>query len=208
MNREEAIENINSIKRMMESSTRIMSLSGASAVMAGIYALAAVTAGYFIAGGDFSNGNPFVASLIVFSRRRLTLLIALAAMLVAACIATVIAMSARKARKRGERLRIDRVSLKLLGSFFMPLAVGAALCVILYLNGHWGLTSSVMLIFYGLALVGISHYTYSDSRYLGYAEILLGLIDAATEGYAIIFWAIGFGAFHIIYGIYSAVRHR
>ncbi len=201
MRKDEAIETIDSIKKMMESSTRIMSLSGASAIAVGIYALVAVTIGYLSAGGDFSNDNPFVSSLIVFSRHKLTVLILLAALLIVVCIATVIAMSARKAR-------FDRVSRRLLGSFFMPLTVGAALCIILYAGGHWGLTSSIMLIFYGLSLVGISHYTYSDSRYLGYAEIILGLIDAAADGYAIIFWAIGFGVFHIIYGIYSAARHR
>ncbi len=208
MRKDEVIETIDSIKKMMESSTRIMSLSGASAIAVGIYALVAVTIGYLSAGGDFSNDNPFVSSLIVFSRHKLTVLILLAALLIVVCIATVIAMSARKARARGERLRFDRVSRRLLGSFFMPLTVGAALCIILYAGGHWGLTSSIMLIFYGLSLVGISHYTYSDSRYLGYAEIILGLIDAAADGYAIIFWAIGFGVFHIIYGIYSAARHR
>jgi len=208
MKKEEAIETLDSIKKMMESSTRIMSLSGASAIAVGIYALAAVTAGYFVAGGGFSNINPFVSSLIVFSPRKLAILTTLAVLLVTACIVTVVAMSARKARARDERLRLDRVSLRLLWSFFMPLAVGAALCMILYTNGHWGLTSSIMLVFYGMALVGISQYTYSDSRYLGYAEIILGLVDAASDGYAIIFWAIGFGAFHIIYGIYSVLRHK
>ncbi len=208
MNKEEAIETLDSIKRMMESSTRIMSLSGASAIVVGIYALAAVTVGYFVAGGDFSNINPFVSSLIVFAPRKLAILTTLALLLITACIVTVAAMSARKARTRGERLRLDRVSLRLLWSFFMPLAVGATLCMILYAGGHWGLTSSIMLVFYGMALVGISQYTYSDSRYLGYAEIILGLVDAASDGYAIIFWAIGFGVFHIIYGIYSALRHR
>lgn len=208
MKREEAIETLDSIRKMMESTTRIMSLSGASAIAVGIYALAAVAIGYIGAGGDFTNDNPFVSSLIVFSRHKLTMLMILAALLIVACISTVVAMSAKRARARGERLRLDRVSLRLLWSFFMPLSIGAALCVILYTGGHWGLTSSIMLIFYGLSLVGISHYTYSDSRYLGYAEIILGLIDAAADGYAIIFWAIGFGVFHIIYGIYCAIRHR
>lgn len=208
MKRQEAIETLDSIKKMMESSTRIMSLDGASAILAGVYALVAVAAGYLIAGGDFSQSNPFVSSMIVFSPARLAALVVLAVALMTACIVTVIAMARCKARKRGERLRLDRVSLRLLWSFFMPVAVGAMLCVIIYLNGHWGLTSSVMLIFYGLALVGISHYTYSDSRYLGYAEIVLGLVDAAVEGHGMVFWTIGFVLLHIAYGIYSIVKHR
>lgn len=86
-------------------------------------------------------------------------------------------------------------------NFFLPLLVGGVLCISLILQQHYGLTSSLMLIFYGLALVNSSKYTYSNTRYLGYAEILLGLIDSFVESYALVFWVIGFGVFHIIYGL-------
>jgi hypothetical protein len=39
-----------------------------------------------------------------------------------------------------------------------------------------------------------------EIRYLGYSEIVLGLISAAMPGYGLIFWAGGFGILHIVYG--------
>jgi hypothetical protein len=54
--------------------------------------------------------------------------------------------------------------------------------------------------FYGLALVSASNFTFADVKYLGLCEILLGLIAACVPGYGLLFWAIGFGVLHIIYG--------
>jgi len=63
------------------------------------------------------------------------------------------------------------------------------------------------LIFYGLALVNASKYTLSEIRSFGIAEIVLGLIAMAFIGYGLLFWAIGFGLLHIIYGIIMHVRY-
>lgn len=67
-----------------------------------------------------------------------------------------------------------------------------------------------MLVFYGIALVGASNHTYSNIRYLGYAELILGLADSFFQGYALLFWVVGFGIFHIVYGIlfYLKYEHR
>ena len=84
------------------------------------------------------------------------------------------------------------------------------LCFSLIWQQYYGLTSSIMLIFYGLSLVNCSKYTYSDIRYLGYAEILLGLVDSFTITHALLFWVTGFGLLHIVAGIYfyCKVEHK
>jgi uncharacterized membrane protein HdeD (DUF308 family) len=64
-----------------------------------------------------------------------------------------------------------------------------------------------MLIFYGLTLVNGSKYTLHDIRYLGILEIVLGLIAVFYLGYGIIFWSIGFGVLHILYGIYMWFKY-
>ena len=56
------------------------------------------------------------------------------------------------------------------------------------------------LVFYGLALVNASHHTFRDIRYLGLTQIILGLVAFMYLGYGLLFWAIGFGVFHIVYG--------
>jgi uncharacterized membrane protein HdeD (DUF308 family) len=56
-------------------------------------------------------------------------------------------------------------------------------------------------------LVNGSKYTLHDIRYLGILEIVLGLIAVFYLGYGIIFWSIGFGVLHILYGIYMWFKY-
>ena len=70
----------------------------------------------------------------------------------------------------------------------------------LLFRGHYGIVAPSSLIFYGLALVGASNFTFTDVKYLGLCEIVLGLTAACLPGYGLLFWAIGFGVLHIVYG--------
>ena len=72
----------------------------------------------------------------------------------------------------------------------------------------FGLVAPVTLIFYGLALINSSKYTLHDIRYLGFAEVILGLMNAASIGYGIFYWAIGFGLLHIIYGVLMYFKYE
>jgi hypothetical protein len=80
------------------------------------------------------------------------------------------------------------------------LVTGGIFILIMLYTGHFGLAAPASLIFYGLALINASVNTYDEIRYLGFSEIILGLIAAAFPGYGLIFWALGFGVLHIIYG--------
>jgi hypothetical protein len=64
-----------------------------------------------------------------------------------------------------------------------------------------GLIAPATLIFYGLSLLNASKYTVNDIRYLGICEIILGLAATVFVFHGLIFWAIGFGLLHIVYGI-------
>jgi hypothetical protein len=59
----------------------------------------------------------------------------------------------------------------------------------------------ILLTFYGLALINGSKYTLSDIKYLGAGQVLLGCISLFMPEYGLLFWTLGFGALHIIYGI-------
>ena len=72
--------------------------------------------------------------------------------------------------------------------------------MILLNQGFYGFVAPATLIFYGLALFSASKYTFGNVKYLGIAEIILGLISMNYIGYGLYFWAIGFGILHIIYG--------
>jgi hypothetical protein len=69
------------------------------------------------------------------------------------------------------------------------------------------IVASACLIFYGLALIYASRNTYKEIKYLGFIEIVLGLLSALLPGYGLIFWALGFGVMHIVYGAVMYFRY-
>ena len=81
------------------------------------------------------------------------------------------------------------------------MAVGGAFILRLIQLEEYQLVASASLLFYGLGLLNGSKYTLGEIRFLGYAQLLTGIISLWFTEYAIIFWAIGFGLLHIIYGI-------
>ena len=114
-------------------------------------------------------------------------------------VVTAIFLTTRKAKKNNEKIW-DKSSRRLLINFLVPLIVGGMYILIILDQQKYGQSGALMLIFYGLALVNASKYSIGDIRYLGYVEILLGLICALFPGYGFWLWVLGFGVMHIIYG--------
>ena len=75
-------------------------------------------------------------------------------------------------------------------------------------KGIFGLTMPLTLIFYGLSLVNASRFTFDELRYMGILEIVLGILSTWFINYSLLFWALGFGMLHIIYGIYMYWRYE
>ena len=82
----------------------------------------------------------------------------------------------------------------------IPLATGGFFILFLIEKEMLGLVAPLTLIFYGLACVNASKYTIGDVRYLGLTMIALGLLSTWFLGYGLLFWALGFGGCHILYG--------
>jgi uncharacterized membrane protein HdeD (DUF308 family) len=59
-----------------------------------------------------------------------------------------------------------------------------------------------------LGLVSGSKYTLGEVRYLGYINIILGLINLFMPKYSLLFWTLGFGAAHILYGAIMWARYE
>ena len=188
MKNKEALDTLHDIKNLMEKSTKFLSISGISSILVGIYACIGAGIAYYIFNTNIS--------------QRLMLLCITALAVLILSLVTVFTMSYRKAIKVNRNIFTDKSVYRLLWNFFLPLFAGGVLCMSLLWHHYYGLTSSIMLVFYGLSLVNCSKYTYSDIRYLGYAEILLGLVNSFVIHYALVFWGIGFGVFHILAGIY------
>lgn len=202
METKDYLKDISDIKSMMSRSSRFISLSGLSGIMAGIYALI----GAFLAKTRldsiprYEDANLLDAVRAFFISADVIgdlILIALAVLLVT--ILTGIWLTTRKAKQNGDKIW-NSTSKRLLYNFTIPLVTGGIFCAILIQNHLIGLVAPATLIFYGLALVNASKYTYGDVKYLGIANITIGLVATQFIGYGLYFWALGFGVLHIIYG--------
>lgn len=192
------LEAIQDIRNMMKKSTRFLSLSGLSGVFAGIFALAGGAVAYYYGQSiilDWAYEKEGALSLNEIYFR----FIVLAACILGLSILTAYFFSNRKAKREGHSL-FDHTALRVLINLSIPLIAGGGFCIALLYHGAVAFIAPTMLLFYGLALINASKYTYDDIRYLGLLEILLGLINAFNLHNGLIFWMIGFGVLHIIYG--------
>jgi hypothetical protein len=190
-------KDIASIRNIMERSVKFLSLSGLSGVLAGVYALIGATAAYFVIQYPVS---PF--KYRIYSAQdpdNLWKLILIGILVLTASLLTGVWLSGKKAKKHGVKLW-SPASKMLFYNLGVPLVTGGIFALIILGTGHFGLAAPTLLIFYGLALIQGSSNTYDEIRYLGYSEIILGLISALYPGYGLQFWALGFGVLHIVYG--------
>lgn len=186
-----------SIRNIMERSAKVISLSGLSGVLAGIYAIAGAIAAYYIL---YYPESPFtyrVSSIQV--PETLWKLIGIALLVLVASISTGLMQSNSKAKKQGISFW-NAAGQRMILNLSIPLVVGGIFILIMLYNGHFGLAAPGCLIFYGLALIHGSDSTFDEIRYLGFCEIVLGLFCALYPGYGLVFWTIGFGILHIVYG--------
>jgi hypothetical protein len=190
-------KDIASIRTMMERSSKFISLSGLSGVLAGIYALLGAIAAYTMAYYPVSPFNYRIES--VREPFMLFELIVIASIVLIASIVTGLWLSHRKATKQGIRLW-TAASRTLVLNLSIPLVSGGLFVLIMLYTGHLGLAAPSCLIFYGIALIQGSTNTFDEIRYLGFCEIGLGLVSALYPGYGLLFWGFGFGVLHIIYG--------
>ncbi len=187
-----------SIRTMMERSAKFISLSGLSGVLAGIYALLGAAAAYYIAQYPASPFDYRPYSLRDDSV--VVKLLGVAAVVFVASITTGVLQSMRKAKKHDLKFW-NNASQQMVFNLAIPLLTGGAFILIMLANGHFGLAAPASLIFYGLALILASPNTYDEVRNLGYCEIIIGLVCAYFAGYGLLFWALGFGVMHIVYGL-------
>jgi len=199
-NQLETMQEISDIKRIMERSSRFISLSGLSGIAAGLCALAGayfannILNNYY---SEYNHGTGYTDRN--FDSLKIKLLVLAGVVLAAALILSFI-FTWRRAKQN--HLPIwDLTARKLMWNILIPLISGGLFILAMLQYSEWRFVAPACLIFYGLALVNGSKYTLTDIRYLGYLEIVLGLVNTQFTGYGLYFWAVGFGVLHIIYGV-------
>jgi uncharacterized membrane protein YsdA (DUF1294 family) len=194
---DEQLQTLHEIRSIMDRSTRYQALSGLSGIFVGIIALAGAGALQW----HLAVRNLHYADLYGTDVRAESAWFAVMAAVVVFALAVSSALyftvlKARKARQSVWTVQARR----LLINFCLPLAVGGAFCGVLIHHGIGYLVAPATLIFYGLALINASKFTFADLWSLGLCELALGLAGCFVIEYGLLFWALGFGLLHILYG--------
>ena len=204
-----SIEDIRAIRKIMEESTRFLSLSGLSGVFAGLTAIAgALFAWFFILDNGSIHYDEYFRNLPekeTISLRWKLIADALVVLLLSVLISLY--FSVKKAKRESKNLWTP-VSRRLVINFLIPLAAGGIFVIALLVRNQIQFIVPSFLIFYGLALVSAGKFTFGEVFYLGILEIVTGLVAAFVPGWGLSFWIIGFGILHIVYGLAMYRRYE
>jgi hypothetical protein len=209
---QQSLEDLQHIKKMMERSSRFISLSGLSGIAAGICALVGAIVAYPYVYGkkdffiDADTGFALARAgnyrMILYSWLFWIAAFTFMAALISAFVFTYI-------RSKKEHIPLWGTTAKrLMINVAIPLFAGGLFLIKLIQVNATGLIAPACLIFYGLALVNASKYTLGELRYLGYGQLILAVINLWFTGYGIYFWAAGFGILHIVYGFVMWYRYE
>lgn len=198
-------EDLAHIKTMMERSSRFISLSGLSGIGAGVVGLLTGIGAMYLTEGRMQHlkgidtvslGEELIRHLIYLG------LNALLAAFFFACFFTI-----RKSKRLGLKIWTSTTQ-NILMQLCIPLLIGGIFILALLHYHLYGLIAGASLLFYGLALINAEKYTYSDIKYLGFLEVLLGCISLFYIEKGLLLWTIGFGILHIVYGVVLYKKYK
>lgn len=213
---QQTLDTLKDIRSLMERSSRFISLSGWSGVAAGVCALVGAWAAKLelkqvmmpvaeyhgleykpaakgLAG--YERGVESFISVLLSDRLFHIAMLTFISALVSAFLFTWF-------KSRKQQLPIwDAASKRLLVNLGIPLLTGGLFILKMIEMGDLGLVAPACLIFYGLALLNASKYTFIEIRYLALAQLVLGIMNCWSIGNGLYFWAAGFGLMHIVYGL-------
>ncbi|MBS1493190.1 MAG: hypothetical protein JST55_06755 [Bacteroidetes bacterium] len=200
--KEEQLNNLQDIRKLMDRSSRFSALSGISSITAGIIAIFGCL--YVAFQLDFPiyaqaqnimhwNNTPSEKITIKF-------LITTGFAVAFLSFFAFLLFANQKAKKYNIKL-FNSTGKKFIFNHVLFLLCGGLFAAILFYYSTYLLIVPALLIFYGLALINISKFSYDTIRNLGIIEIILGFILCLIPVYSFLFFFIGFGVLHIIYGL-------
>lgn len=206
---QEQLKAITEIRDIMEKSSRFISLSGLSGVFAGIFALIGAFGAFLYLKMDVLSKGYYESAFIGDRLNTDFILFFFIDGITVLFLAVTfgILFTVRNSRKKG--IPVWGTTAKLTAvNLFIPLLAGGLFCLILLYHHIIYLIAPATLVFYGLGLINASKYTLREVRYLGVTEMLIGLVACIFVGYGLLFWALGFGVLHIIYGAVMYFRYE
>lgn len=190
------------IRVMMERSSKFISISGVAGICAGVFALAGA---WIVYRSILRHGTPDAIVAHTEQVIRTAIYTGIAVLLLS--ILTSYWFSLRKARRKGESVW-NPVSRRLLAASGIPFITGGLVMIILLTKEQYNEIGAMSLLFYGLALIAGSQYTFTAVRWLGIGQVLLGLMALYATTYSLHLWALGFGVLHILYGTFMHFKYE
>lgn len=217
MHEQNHLKELARIRGLMDRSTRFLSLSGLSGIIAGAAALigafaarehhkALIWSGDALAGA----GSRYAGTDLTFRDAwwgHVAFLITDAAIVLVVALVAALWFTWRRSKRTGQGLW-DASARRMVANLFLPLMAGGLFALALILNGAVQLVPAATLVFYGVALLNASKYTLDEIRWLGLSEMALGVVAAFWADAGLLFWALGFGVLHIFYGGLMYLRHE
>ncbi|MBU2018545.1 MAG: hypothetical protein KJ941_02765 [Bacteroidetes bacterium] len=200
MNQE--LNDLKQIRNMMERNSRFISLSGMSGVFAGICALV----GAYTANGIIKNFHSEHIYSVEYYHAFLLKLSALALVVLISALLGALFFTYKKTKKQGTKMWTP-VSKRILVNMGIPLLAGGVFSIALLVNGSIMFVAPTLLIFYGIACIHSSTQTLEEVFFLGLTLLILGLISLFFLGHGLIFWTIGFGLCHVLYGAWMYFKY-
>ena len=203
--KEEQLQELQQIRNIMERSSKFISLSGLSGIAAGFCALLGAAVAYYYINPSFE--FPTTETYYELAQRSTKFGLSYHTFLLldgfcTAVLATFFAVfyTHRKAKTQGLSLN-NPASRRLMFHISVPLFIGGVFSLAMLYHGSLAYIAPCTLLFYGLALMSGSKYTLHDVQYLGIGMLLLGCVGLFWLRHGFEFWVLGFGFFHIIYGV-------
>jgi len=203
------------MKKSLEQSSRFISLSGLSGVFVGFCGLLGTYIMHYLIRGDDTKSDKEMLNIISsFDYYNLSVHVFVGEHLIFLAIYTVIFailfafyLTLRRSKRENHPIWDIHIQ-KQLSTLSIPLIVGLIFVIKLVASANYPLIVPSLLLFYGIALVNIRGLTNGDIGYLGYAFIVLGIVNLWLEGWGILFFGFGFGVLHIIYGTVTFIIYE
>lgn len=201
MDTQRAADELKVIRQLMERPIRYSTMSGASAILAGLAALAGAITSQYIS-QRYPSQTACSANGLVW--------------LGVFCVALVSNIMLTRIRERKHGMPFwSSLKRRILLTIVPPFVMGTGLTLAVAHHeaaiagvSQWGLIAALWMAFYGLALWQVGEFSKPEVRLLGVAFLLMALPTAGLwQGWPYVALGVAFGGFHIVYGIIVWMRH-